>query len=256
MHNIDRTMSMETGDFELGDHETGDFESSDFEDESIGYEADFEESSESEGELNGEAMYSGELTEEDEVDLAAELLTITNEDELDQFIGKFFRRIGRGLRKVVRNPVFRAVGGMLKGIAKKALPIVGGAVGSFVAPGVGTAIGGSLGQAASKLFEVDVEVMSDEDAQFEVARRYVRLTDAALRRAARMPGAGDPRQAARQALAAAARLHAPGLARALGAAAGTGVPGATRRRGRPGFPGTRSTGRWIRRGNHIVVFGV
>lgn len=241
MHNIDRTMSMETGDFESGDFESGDFES-----ESLGYEGDFGDSFESEEELYGETVESGELTEEEEMDLAAELLTITNEEELDQFLGKFFRRVGRGIRRIARNPVFRTVGGMLKGVAKRALPLVGGAVGSFIAPGVGTAIGGSLGQAASKLFEVDVEAMSDEDAQFEVARRYVRLTDAALRQAARMPTTVDPRQAARRALAGAARLHAPGLARALGSAT---------RVGRGGFYGPRSTGRWIRRGRHIVVFG-
>jgi hypothetical protein len=251
MHNIDRTMSMETGDFEAGDFEAGDFEAGDFEagdleSGALGYEGDFEGDFESDGEFYGETVESGELTEEDEVDLAAELLTITNEDELDQFIGKFFRRVGRGIRRIARNPVFRAVGGMLKGVAKRALPIVGGAVVSFIAPGVGTAIGGSLGQAASKLFEVDLEAMSDEDAQFEVARRYVRLTDAALRQAARMPTTADPRQTARRALAAAARLHAPGLARALGSAP---------RGRRGGLYSPRSTGRWIRRGRHIVVFG-
>jgi hypothetical protein len=244
MHNIDRTMSMETGDFEAGD----------FEDESFGFESDFEDSFESSSELDGEAMYAGELTEEEEIDLAAELLTITNEDELDQFLGKFFRRVGRGLRKFVRNPIFRAVGGVLKKVGKAALPVLGSALGSVI-PGAGTAIGGALGTAASRLFEIDVEVMSDEDAQFEVARRYVRLTDAAVCQAARMPTTADPRQAARQALAAAARVHAPGLARALGSATGNGAGTLAQRTGRGGTPGTRSTGRWIRRGRHIVVFG-
>lgn len=252
MHNIDRTMSMETGDFEAPDLESGDFEG-----EALGYEGDFEgEAFEAAGELDGEALYEGELSEEEEVDLAAELLTISSEEELDQFLGKFFKRVGRGLRKVVRSPVFRAVGGMLKGVARKALPMIGGAVGSFIAPGVGTALGSSLGQAASKLFEVDLEAMNDEDAQFEVARRYVRLTDAALRQAARMPGNGDPRQAARQALAFAARQHAPGLARALGSGYGGG-DGAAWRTGRRGMSGSRSSsGRWIRRGDRIVLFGV
>jgi hypothetical protein len=241
MHNIDRTLSMEAGDFESGDFESGDFES-----EGLGYEGDFEDSFEFEAEFNGEATEFGGLSQEEEVDLAAELLTITNEDELDQFLGKFFRRVGRGVRGIVRNPVFRAVGGMLKGVAKRALPIVGGAVGSFIAPGVGTAIGGSLGQAASKLFEVDLEAMSDEDAQFEVARRWVRLANDTVQQASRVAGSTDPRQSARQALAAAARRHAPGLARALGS-------GPAMRRG--GLSGARSTGRWIRRGRHIVVFG-
>ena len=160
-------------------------------------------------------MEYGGLSQEEEVDLAAELLTITNEDELDQFLGKFFRRVGRGVRGVMRNPVFRQLGGMVKGSPSRRCP--------WPAPpsarscrAVGTAIGGSLGTAASRLFEVDVEAMSDEDAQFEVARRWVRLAGDAAQQARRVADATDPRQAARQALAAAARRHAPGLARALG----------------------------------------
>ncbi len=241
MHNIDRTMSMEAGDFESGDFESGDFES-----DGLGYEGDFESSFEFEAEINGQAMEVGGLSEEDEVDLAAELLTITNEDELDQFLGNLFRRVGRGIRGIARNPVFRAVGGMLKGVAKRVLPMAGAALGSVV-PGVGTAIGGALGTAASKLFEVDLESMSDEDAQFEVARRWVRLAGDTVQQASRVAGAADPQQAARQALAAAARRHAPGLARALGSRP---------RMGREGWSGAQSTGRWIRRGRHIVVLGV
>ena len=42
-------------------------------------------------------------------------------------------------RKVIKSPIGRALGGILKGVAKKALPVVGGALGSMVAPGVGTA---------------------------------------------------------------------------------------------------------------------
>ena len=124
----------------------------------------------------------------------------------------------------MRNPVFRQLGGMVKGLAKQALPMAGAALGSIV-PGVGTAIGGSLGTAASRLFEVDVETMSDEDAQFEVARRWVRLAGDAAQQARRVADARDPRQAAKQALATAARRHAPGLARALGSRSGMGRGG-------------------------------
>ena len=179
--------------------------------------------SSSNSEFNGQGEYGG-LSQEEEVDLAAELLTVTNEDELDQFLGKFFRRVGRGVRGVMRNPVFRQLGGMVKGLAKQALPMAGAALGSIV-PGVGTAIGGSLGTAASRLFEVDVETMSDEDAQFEVARRWVRLAGDAAQQARRVADARDPRQAAKQALATAARRHAPGLARALGSRSGMGRGG-------------------------------
>ena len=245
MHNIDRTLSMETGDFEAGD----------FEADGLGYEADFE--GDLEADLMGETAEVGALSEEEEIDLAAELLTIGSDQELDQFLGsRFFGRLGGGLKRFAQSQVGRKIGGMLKGVAKRALPMVGGAVGSFLAPGVGTAAGTALGRWASNLFEVDLEGLNDEDAQFEVARRYVRLADAAVRQGARMMNAPDPRQAARAALATAARRHAPGLARALtgtGAATGNGAA-ASAKAGTS--TGARMTGRWVRRGSKIVLFGV
>ena len=46
--------------------------------------------------------------------------------------------------KKVASTVAKPLGGMLKGLAQKALPFVGGALGSIV-PGVGTAIGTTVG---------------------------------------------------------------------------------------------------------------
>ena len=113
----------------------------------------------------------GPLNEVEEMELAAELLSVSSEEELDQFLGKFFKRAWRGIKKVAR-----PLGGILKGIAKKALPFVGGALGSFIPiPGVGTALGTAIGGAASNLLEVDLEGMSPEDQEFELARRFVRL---------------------------------------------------------------------------------
>src|SRR4030066_2380924 len=84
------------------------------------------------GEIPGEMQQEMPLHETLEMELASELLSVTNEQELDQFIGRLVKRAGRFLK----SPVGRALGGVLKSVAKKALPIVGGAIGSFVAPGV------------------------------------------------------------------------------------------------------------------------
>ena len=65
------------------------------------------------------------------MELTAELLEVTDEQELDQFLGNLIRRAGSALGKVVRSPIGRAVGGMLKGVAKKALPLAGGALGGI-----------------------------------------------------------------------------------------------------------------------------
>lgn len=167
------------------------------------------------GALPGEAG-SG-LTEAQEVELAAELLGVTSEAELEQFLGKLFKRVVRGVGSFVRSPIGRAVGGVLKGIAKKALPVVGGALGSMVAPGIGTAIGTKLGSLASGLFELETEAMSGEQAEFEVARRYVRLAASTARHAAAARPAApvNPRTVARAAVARAARQVAPAIYRAM-----------------------------------------
>ena len=83
------------------------------------------------------------LNEVEELELAAELLSISSEEELDQFLGKLFKRVWKGVKKVGRfvGKVASPLGKVLKGIAKKALPFVGGALGSFIPiPGVGTAL--------------------------------------------------------------------------------------------------------------------
>lgn len=222
------------GEFET---DTGELESDTFE-----FEAN--------DEFEFEAELESPLAEVEEMELATELLAISNEEELDQFLGKLFKRVGRGLRKFGR--VVRPLGGLLKGIAKKALPFVGGALGSFIPiPGVGTAVGSALGSAASKLLEVDLEGMEAEDQEFELARRFVRMASAAAAQAAATPADIDPKAAAIRAVKAAAQQLGQGEVdgevpsrRAL-----SGGPGASgpRRRGR--------AGRWYRRGNAIVLVG-
>jgi len=99
----------------------------------------------------------------------------------------------------------------LKGIAKKALPLAGGALGSLIPiPGVGTALGAAAGNAAAGLFELQLEGLSAEDREFEVARAYVRFAGNAARRASRMNNM-HPSRASRAAVIGAAKKYAPGL---------------------------------------------
>jgi hypothetical protein len=177
------------------------------------------------------------LDEVEEMELAAELLAVSSEEELDQFLGKLFKGAWRGLKKVGRfvGKIARPLGGILKGIAKKALPFVGGALGSFIPiPGVGTALGTALGGAASKLLEVDLEGMSPEDQEFELARRFVRLASSAAAQAANAPDGINPNTAA----VAAVQRAASQL---------SGQQGSQPRR--------RNSGRWLRRGNKIFLLG-
>ena len=78
-----------------------------------------------------EAPWSGEVFSEAELmELAAELLEVRDEAELDLFLGNLIKRAGKAIRQVVKSPVGKAIGGILKGAAKQALPIAGTAVGA------------------------------------------------------------------------------------------------------------------------------
>jgi uncharacterized protein (DUF697 family) len=205
----------ETG-FEMGEsgefHEYGEFQETESEHGEYG-EYEFERLI---SPILGTAMSGAggsPLSEAQEMELAAELLEISSEEELEQFLGGLIKKVGG----FVRSPIGRALGGVLKSVAKKALPIVGGAIGSFVAPGVGTAIGSKLGSMASGLFELELEMMSAEQAEFEVARRVVGLAAHSARTAAMArPRHGvSPHTVARAAVAQAARMYAPGLSRSM-----------------------------------------
>lgn len=144
----------------------------------------------------------GPFSEEQEMELAMELLAVRSEEELEQFLGKMFKGVWRGIKKVAK-----PLGGVLKGIAKKALPFVGGALGSFIPiPGVGTALGRALGGALGNALELELETMPGVDRELEVARRFVRIAGSAAQAAG--DSDGSP-QAVRRAVLQALRTHAP-----------------------------------------------
>ncbi len=178
---------------------------------------EFEYSNGTQGEVYS---MEGTFSEASQMELASELLSVTNEAELDMFLGKLFKKAVGGVSKFMRSGTAKALGGMLKGIAKKALPIAGGALGTFVAPGLGTAIGGALGSAASNMFELELEGLSQEDREFETAKAYVRFAGNAARQAASANQSQRPGDAARSATTNAARKFAPGLLRRRGPTGG------------------------------------
>lgn len=182
--------------------------------DTIGHEAEFEAEFETESGVP--------LSEAEEELLAAELLGVTSEEELEQFLGKIFKRAKRGFRRLKRKvrKFARPLARTLKGVAQAALPAVGAALGSAV-PGLGTALGGSLGSMLSKALgsfgggggaiqavagaggAPDIgsllsglltralsgqrEVGNHEEIEFETARRFVRLADRSFRESLRVP---------------------------------------------------------------------
>lgn len=156
-----------------------------------------------------EAVQAGPFSAEQEMELALELMSVTSEAELDQFLGGLFKGAWKGLKKVgsAIGKVAQPLGGVLKGIAKKALPMVGGALGSFIPiPGVGTALGSALGGAVAKALEMEFSGMEYEQQEFEMARRFVRIAGTAAQLAAASDGSP---QAVRRALSESLLQHVP-----------------------------------------------
>lgn len=198
------------------DYESSSFENFEFNNE---FEGEYNQEFEFQNELQGEITDSeGTFSESTQMELASELLNVSNEAEMEQFLGDLFKKAVGSANKFLRSKTGRAIGGMLKGIAKKALPIagrVGGAAlaGFGVPPQIGVMAGGALGDAASGMFELEMEGLSQEDREFETAKAFVRLAGNAARQGASTPSAANPTQAARQVMINSSRRYAPGLLR-------------------------------------------
>jgi hypothetical protein len=101
--------------------------------------------------------------------------------------------------------------------------------------------------------------MDREQAEFEVARRVVQLTAAAAQNAALAPPNAPVPAVAHDSVVAAAQRYAPGLLPLL--VAGPPPPGgmpmpAVFGPPPPVYGGAEQSGRWVRRGRKIVLFGV
>jgi hypothetical protein len=196
-----------------------------------------------EGEGEGEWLGERPFDEAEEYELAMELLSVSSEEELDQFLGKLVKGAWKGLKKVgsAIGKVAKPLGGVLRGVAKAALPFVGGALGSFIPiPGVGTMIGRAVGQAVSSALEAELVGLEGEMRDLEMARRFVRVAGSAAQQAAQRAATGEPQAVARDAVLAAARRHLPQMGQAA--------------QGRA--PAVRNGGRWTRRDGRIVLLGV
>ena len=183
------------------------------------------------------------LSEDDEMELAAELLSVSDDAELDQFLGKLIKKAGRGIRRFAKSKIGRTLGRVLKKAAKIGLPLAGRAIGTYFGGPLGGQIGKFAGSAAANIFGLELEGLSPEDQEFEVARRFVRFASETVKNAAMAPAAQGEASAARAAAVKAAKKYAPGLVRKLQTA--------------PSFNGSHGrSGRWIRRGRRIILAGV
>jgi hypothetical protein len=229
-------------------------EDSDFdtgnESESLEMEDDGGEEAEYVNETGDELEYEHDAGDEwestaDQDGLAYELMTVSDPAEMEEFLGKLMSAASRRFKKFGANalpkllPVLK---GPVRGLLKRAMPLLGSAAGSVV-PGAGTLLGGMAGQKLGQLLGGEMEGASDDEAKVELSRKLVNTVTDAVDRAAQDPAArSEPIAAARDALVGAMQANLP-----------SGVRQAMGQRSR----GSRaSSGRWIRRGRQIILLGV
>ena len=192
------------------------------------FEYDFE--SESEG---------GVFNESEIGELASELMEIHDEQELEQFLGDLIQKASKAVGSFIKSPTGKALGGILKGAAKQALPMVGSALGGWVGGDTGAKIGSQLaGMAGDKLgLEFEGE---NYEGESEYRKRQGLHPDG--QRGCGEGGVSRPRPMPRMPCAPRwprrCKTHMPQLLKPAGGRGGA------------------AEGRWIRRGNRIVLLGV
>ena len=178
----------------------------------------------------GEFEYESSLDEGEVMEFADELLSVSNEMEMDMFLGNLFKRVSKSLGKIgrkavgfLRSPAAKMLASSIKGIASQALPaiaqVAGPAAGAALsatgfgaplaplaaslAPGAVSAIGNALG--------LELEGLSSEDQEFNIASQLVKLAEDAARKVQTAAPNIPPQQAVQQALTSAAQKYAPGF---------------------------------------------
>lgn len=173
-----------------------------------------------------------------EIAMASELLEVQTEAELEQFLGGLVRKAAGAVGDVAGSGAGRALRGVLKRAAGRALPAVGHAVGRRWGSSARD-LGERVGRSAGSLLGLELEGLSREDREFEVARAFVRFADAAAREVAAAPSFLPAADVAKSAVTSAAQQHLPGLLPSVSS----------------GAEASQGGGRWVRHDDRIVIHG-
>jgi hypothetical protein len=146
--------------------------------------------------------------EEYEAQLVDELLNIQNEMEMEQFLGKLFKKA----KAFIGSPAGQMATSWLKKVAGKALPALATAAGGYFGGPLGAKIGGQLGSSAANMLGLELEGLSPEGKAYEIGKRYVKLASSVANNLAVTRGP-NPKVIATIAIKKAAKQYAPGLLR-------------------------------------------
>lgn len=198
---------------------------------------------------------TGELTETQEMELAAQFLEIASEAELEEFLGDLFQRAkavagdaySAASRAYKSDLVQKQVLPTLKTVGRTVIPLAVSTGVNYLAPGHGAEAGRAAKQLTDYWLREELEGLSGEDREFELARSYVRFAMDALQRALDAPPRVPGPVAAQIAVTEAAREHAPGLVPVVPQLVNGGAARGAANGAEP------SSGRWVRQGSSIAI---
>jgi hypothetical protein len=143
------------------------------------------------------------------IEQAAGLLDVTNEKELEAFLRRLIDAVARRSGGTLTPDSARAVLAIVKKTAERTLPtlttVVGAGEEATQRPG------DSPVATAARVYGLELEGLSAEDRDFEIARQLIRFAEAATRQAANPPSTLPAAAALSAAIGGAAREFAPGL---------------------------------------------
>ena len=179
----------------------------------------------------------GVFDEAQELQLAANLLEVVNEEQLDRFLGDVIHEAENVTGRVVTPLQAQAVRDVLANSIHQILPTANLDHGVPPQRPVGTQLGSGLSSMAGQVLGLELEGLSPEDREFEAVRQFVRFAGETVKKTVEGSAGTDPHGEAHRAAVEAADAYAPGLF-----AAAPRVPG--------------ESGRWISCHGKIILFGV
>jgi hypothetical protein len=153
----------------------------------------------------------GIFDEHQEMELVVALLGSVNEEQLDHVLEAIIGTAASADGKRLSYPLARAVCGVLKSIAGRALRVPASAGGATLGAPLGAQLGSGLAAVAGPALGLELEGLSLEDREFEAARQFVRFAGETASNARNADPRFDPAETARRAAFAAAQTYAPGL---------------------------------------------
>lgn len=181
----------------------------------------------------------GLFDESQELELAANLLEVHNEEQLHHFLDHVIREAGTAAGGRVAPSDAHAIGSVLENAVHQILPAAHAANADHSATrnSVGAQLGVGLSSMAGPVLGLELEGLSPEDREVEAVRQFVRFAGQTVKNAIEHASGADPHDVAHRAATEAAEVYAPGLF-----ADGQHVPG--------------NRGRWISCHDRIILFGV